>query len=819
MRRTLPLCLAVLAAAATALAVPAGAAAEPVTGTGSEGQRLTVSKTVLDPAGETVRVTGTGYDTAKSIYVAVCQDNGDGNLPTPCAGGADTTGGSDAMKWIGTDPYGSGLAIPWGPGGTFDVQIVVRGKSEGLDCARLTCAVVTRVDHRNSADRSQDVRIPVTFTTPPAGPGEGDGVEPGTVAVKETGVLRVPEGPSPVLLHPESGTLYVGAVLGSGKGGVYALDPATGAELSRVTDVNLGATVRRNAKVSYLIGPAPGDGVYFASGPVLGYTRTGDTQAVGLAAPLARTVRGAAPGLTPDTVFVSRADGTLEEARYTDGAWQTTRSVPIGGSGPVTVDTTTGTVWVGTGIGALTKVDAGTFTASTLAIETGSTEGPSSLTADPRRGRLVLTANLPAAVVVVHAGTGAVLHRVAGEPERPPTRSYLDPSGEVLYVLAPGHPESRVLLYDADTLAPLADPVTAPSNVHGVAARPGGAEFFVTNNAEDTVSRYAKLVSPAVTAHPADLAAQPGADVTFTAAATGTPAPTVRWQVSPDGAQTWHDLAGATETTLSFPARSTQDGYRYRALFTNELGTTRTTAATLTVTAPSPSPSASTPTPAPTPTVTATPTATATPDGPYGTGTGTGADGQTLTVTPVNNLDPASQKVTVTGRGYDESKGIYVAFCAYQGAGQLPTPCLGGADMSGDSHTSAWIANDDPYGAGLATPYGPDGSFEVELTLSAKDESLDCFQVTCAVVTRVDHRNSADRSQDVAVRVGFAGQDPVDPSNPTTPGGGGGRLPRTGSAFVLPVAGLGGLLIAAGIAIVVVTRRRRVPRATTPKAS
>lgn len=794
---------ALLAVALTAVVAFPGtaSAAGEVTGTGPEGQQLTVSKTVLDPAGEKIRVTGSGYDTKKSIYVAVCQDNGDGRLPTPCAGGADTSGESESMKWIGTDPYGSGLAIPWGEGGTFDVEIVVRAQTEGLDCTRLTCAVVSRVDHRNSADRSQDVRIPLSFTTTPPGPGEGEGgVEPGTVKVKETGVLQVPDGPSPVLLHPESGTLYVGAILGTGKGGVYALDPATGAQLGHVTDVNLGATVRKNAKVNYLIGPAPGDGVYFAAGAILGYVRKGDTQAVGLNAVLARGIRGAAPGLTSDTVFVSRADGTVEEAKYANGVWETTRSVPIGDSGPLTVDTATKTIWVGTASDTLTKVDATTFSASTVEIETGSTEGPSAIAADPKRGRLVLTANLPAAVVVVHAGTGAVLKKLAGDPERPPSRVYLDPNGDVLYVLEPGHPASRVTLYDADTLEPLTDPLAAPSNVHGLAARPGGGEFFVSNNVENTVSRFIKHVSPAVATHPVDRETRAGDPVSFTAAGTGDPAPTVRWQVSPDGGQTWQDVAGETKTTLTFTARSTQDGYRYRAAFTNALGTTRSTAAALTIKKE------------PTPTPTATPTATPTPTGPYGTGTGTGSGGQKLTVTPVNGLAVTGQKVTVTGSGYDESKGIYVAFCAYQGAGQLPSPCLGGVDMSGDSHTSAWIANDDPYGAGLATPYGAGGSFSVELTLAAKDGNVDCFTVTCAVVTRVDHRSSADRSQDVAVRVSFVGQDPVGSDNggvtPTPSGGGGGALPRTGVGFILPATGIGVLLIVLGAAAVIATRRR-----------
>jgi hypothetical protein len=53
--------------------------------------------------------------------------------------------------------------------------------------------------------------------------------------------------------------------------------------------------------------------------------------------------------------------------------------------------------------------------------------------------------------------------------------------------------------------------------------------------------------------------------------------------VSTDGGVTFTDIAGATSTTLSFTAVASQRGYRYRAVFTNSLGTATTTAATLTV--------------------------------------------------------------------------------------------------------------------------------------------------------------------------------------------------------------------------------------------
>ncbi|MFJ8104678.1 hypothetical protein [Streptomyces sp. NPDC096132] len=160
-------------ASASALLFPAASAAVAAggTATGPEGQKLTVSKSSgLDPAGETVTVTGSGYNTEKGIYVAFCVDNGAGKTPTPCVGGVDMSGESGASAWISSNPpsYGEGLAKPYGGSahqGTFGVRIKVRAKDANTDCtaAGVTCAVITRNDHTRGGDQSQTVRIPVTF--------------------------------------------------------------------------------------------------------------------------------------------------------------------------------------------------------------------------------------------------------------------------------------------------------------------------------------------------------------------------------------------------------------------------------------------------------------------------------------------------------------------------------------------------------------------------------------------------------------------------------------------------------------------------------
>ncbi|CAL9429436.1 hypothetical protein SUDANB121_02036 [Nocardiopsis dassonvillei] len=144
-----------------------------------------------------------------------------------------------------------------------------------------------------------------------------------------------------------------------------------------------------------------------------------------------------------------------------------------------------------------------------------------------------------------------------------------------------------------------------------------------------------------------------------------------------------------------------------------------------------------------------------------------------ITVSKTDGLDPDGETVTVTGTGYDTSKGIYVALCDTAGASttQAPTPCIGGVDMDGSGGASAWVSsNPPPYGEGLAVAYngsGTDGGFSVQITVKADDGSTDCNDsgVECAIVTRNDHTRSSDRSQDVFVPVTFgSGGGPGDGS-------------------------------------------------------
>lgn len=137
------------------------------------------------------------------------------------------------------------------------------------------------------------------------------------------------------------------------------------------------------------------------------------------------------------------------------------------------------------------------------------------------------------------------------------------------------------------------------------------------------------------------------------------------------------------------------------------------------------------------------------------------APAPTISADPTVRVSPGTEvtgaaTLRVAGSGFDPAKGIYVAFCAEPLQGEPPTPCGGGADTTGESAASAWISsNPPPYGKDLATPYGDDGSFEVDIPVAPRIGDIDCRTQVCGIATRADHTRSSDRSQDVFVPITF----------------------------------------------------------------
>lgn len=134
--------------------------------TGRKGQRLTVTPTRgLSPFGQTVKVSGRGFSELVGIYVGLCVMPRPGAKPTPCGGGVDQDGSSQASAWISSNPppYGANLAKPYKRGGKFTVRIKVSPRIGSFDCRVVRCAVIARADHTRANDRTWDVAVPVTF--------------------------------------------------------------------------------------------------------------------------------------------------------------------------------------------------------------------------------------------------------------------------------------------------------------------------------------------------------------------------------------------------------------------------------------------------------------------------------------------------------------------------------------------------------------------------------------------------------------------------------------------------------------------------------
>ena len=101
-----------------------------------------------------------------------------------------------------------------------------------------------------------------------------------------------------------------------------------------------------------------------------------------------------------------------------------------------------------------------------------------------------------------------------------------------------------------------------------------------------TLTVNAAATAPSITLQPASVSVVAPDTATFTAAASGTPSPTVQWQQSTDAGVTWANITAATAASYTTPATVLADsGKHFRAVFTNGSGSVTSNGAVLTVTA------------------------------------------------------------------------------------------------------------------------------------------------------------------------------------------------------------------------------------------
>ncbi len=100
----------------------------------------------------------------------------------------------------------------------------------------------------------------------------------------------------------------------------------------------------------------------------------------------------------------------------------------------------------------------------------------------------------------------------------------------------------------------------------------------------DAGARPAAESVPTVSQQPANTTVNAGASAKFISTASGSPAPTVQWERSTNGGAGYLPIEGATSTTLTIASTTAaENGFKYRAVFTNSAGTATSNAATLTV--------------------------------------------------------------------------------------------------------------------------------------------------------------------------------------------------------------------------------------------
>ena len=137
----------------------------------------TVDTSALAP-GDRFVVSGTGYDPARGIYVAICAIPDDPSVkPGPCLGGVPEQEAVEVEEgaiqfapsnWINDDwawkLFGA-RSYDDRDSGTFTAYLEVPATADDkVDCREVACALYTRNDHTASGDRVQDLYIPLGFT-------------------------------------------------------------------------------------------------------------------------------------------------------------------------------------------------------------------------------------------------------------------------------------------------------------------------------------------------------------------------------------------------------------------------------------------------------------------------------------------------------------------------------------------------------------------------------------------------------------------------------------------------------------------------------
>lgn len=103
------------------------------------------------------------------------------------------------------------------------------------------------------------------------------------------------------------------------------------------------------------------------------------------------------------------------------------------------------------------------------------------------------------------------------------------------------------------------------------------------SSAVATLNVAATPAAPIFTTQPVSVTIASGQTTQFTAAASGTPTPTLQWQLSTDNGVTWNDIPGGNSSPLTIVGSLGDSGRQYRVVATNSVSAITSNIATLTV--------------------------------------------------------------------------------------------------------------------------------------------------------------------------------------------------------------------------------------------
>jgi hypothetical protein len=182
--------------------------------------------------------------------------------------------------------------------------------------------------------------------------------------------------------------------------------------------------------------------------------------------------------------------------------------------------------------------------------------------------------------------------------KQPENQAVTEPANATFTAEASGNPvpsvQWEVSTNKGATFAPIAGKTTDTLTIEGTSVSESGNEYRAvfangigspasSDPATLTVTAPAKE-APKVTQQPGNATVTEPAPATFKAEASGTPTPTVQWEVSTNSGATFAADPGKTSDTLTIESTAVSaSGDEYRAVFTNSAGKATSSVATLTV--------------------------------------------------------------------------------------------------------------------------------------------------------------------------------------------------------------------------------------------